>query len=66
MTYQAIYKCRLCGQKFNNGVMMGELDECKREVAMDILEHPIRVTVHECFGGSIGIADFQGYEVADD
>lgn len=66
MYYEKIYKCRLCGQRFSNGAMSGGVSDINREVWQEIKERPMQLATHECFGGSVGMADFQGYEVVCD
>lgn len=66
--YQAIYKCRLCGEEFSNG----ETGENLAEIATALLSTAdstrakgcalfIR-TVHNCQDSSFGLADFQGFK----
>jgi len=57
--YQSVWRCRLCGQRF-----VGEVGFEEKEIAAlldkDVLEH--RISFHSCYGGSIGISDFVGFE----
>lgn len=68
--YKAIYKCRLCGMVYANGLTTGEemAYRCTCNVAAGIVgvyaQEPLKLTPHLCEGdytGSVGLADFQGW-----
>ena len=56
MTYQAIYKCRLCGEKF----------PIKEKVEMNDVPSLGEKKIHICDDGSIGVADFQGFKAVEE
>lgn len=69
----AIYKCRLCGEKFKDcetghdiafilavGITSSEYYTIKGQPTFH------RTMVHNCEDGSIGFADFQGFKREDD
>lgn len=67
--YQAIYKCRLCGERFEgepelisdkiNGVSFIQ----KKVIDKDLHTHDISfMEFHYCKDGSLGFADFQGFK----
>lgn len=71
--YQAIYKCRLCGEEFE-GMRFGENDSISCAMAlftsgndsyaMRYREHPNILYLkeeHYCKDGSMGLADFLGF-----
>jgi hypothetical protein len=59
--YQAIYKCRLCGEVFNHEKLSKtEVTEILQEGCHDIWIE------RNCKGGSIGVADLQGFKKAGD
>lgn len=71
---KAIYKCRLCGERFHNGAETGpEVAElCMIEMNVGIVGTvpmaPNKTDTHRCggaFAGSLGLADFQGWEMED-
>lgn len=67
-TFEAIYKCRLCGETFNSGItgetiahatLIGfatDVDTSKITGSKILLNE-----VHYCKDGSHGFADFQGF-----
>lgn len=68
--YQAIYKCRLCGEKYigakidNKNVAFYGMrvlirKECFYSKSSGIGVH--RIDCHTCKDGSFGMADFQGF-----
>lgn len=71
--YTAVYKCRLCGEKFTSSSI-----KCSRAKAAGIIlslafgidnnepQDPTMQNIHYCNNGGIGIADFQGWEVKDE
>jgi len=72
--YKAVYKCRLCGQTYQNGVTVDfrTAANCISELVYGICgtapEAQTMLTTHSCGGdhaGSIGLADFQGWEKED-
>lgn len=65
--YQAIYKCRMCGD-----LVKGDIFECeeilgfneKSDYVLDKNLNMIRVTIweaHHCEDGSLGLIDFHGF-----
>ncbi len=62
--YQAIYKCRLCGEEFSLEQDINALDE-KYENYLWINFSKIPLTKHSCQDGSLGLADFQGFKKAE-
>lgn len=66
MMHKKVYKCRLCGQKFDNGIISGDIADMRSEVWQEIMSKPLQFAAHECYGGDIGIGDFQGYEVVNE
>lgn len=67
MAYKAVYKCRLCGERFYGGGNP-RTEDCARNALLKFIfyrEHSnlSDMAKHECAGryaGSIGIADLQG------
>lgn len=68
---KAIYKCRLCGERFHNGAETGPdiAERCMVEMNVGIVGTvamaPNKTEIHRCrgaFDGSLGLADFQGWE----
>ena len=57
MTYQAIYKCRLCGK---NIIALDRKNVTEDEVK---IKRDDLIVSHNCNDGSYGIADFQGFEL---
>lgn len=75
MVYKAIYKCRLCGCKYHNGAKTGEaiaeasLAEIHAGICGTVPMRPRMTETHHCHGahaGSLGLADFQGWEAFPD
>lgn len=71
MEYRAIFKCRLCGKKFR-GTITGNRDlafSIAVEVAVNgtsvMAQAPCMNEPHCCLDGSIGIADFQGWQMRE-
>lgn len=71
MEYRAIYKCRLCGNKYSC-TATGNKDIAYRTVVeLTVLGYstepqaPTMTAPHPCPSGSIGVADFQGWEKVD-
>lgn len=64
--YQAVYKCRLCGETFSCGKMYKENEVIKKIVRISIITplfpHDNGSTAHGCKDGSLGFADFQGFK----
>lgn len=72
--YQAIYKCRLCGEEFINGATGDENTAmaCVCGITSKEYFYPKgsaiglhRVDCHNCKDGSFGLADFQGFKKAE-
>lgn len=68
---KAVYKCRLCGERFHNGAETGPdvAERCMIEMNVGIVGTvamaPNKTDTHRCggpFTGSLGLADFQGWE----
>ena len=66
--YQAIYKCRLCGEIFSKGVTGEDIAKVATE-SLSIADSTIAIagcalyirTIHYCQDGSFGLADFLGF-----
>lgn len=59
--YQAVWRCRLCGQRFIGAVELTN-NETDNYILRMALESKPMVSVHNCYGNSKGLADFLGYE----
>lgn len=71
MQYKAIYKCRLCGKVYSNLTAAADLVERSmlEQAAGTFGEVPLgqpMTKTHSCADGSLGLADFQGWEAALD
>ena len=73
--YRAMYKCRFCGQVYENGTVTGNRDLAIRElIYMSLgedspkIQGPLMLDTHFCDGerGPIGLADFQGWRKSDE
>lgn len=70
-TYNACYKCRLCGETFSP-IFTGQSIAMKTAVEMTINGHKTSeaqvnsLNEHFCKDGSIGMADFLGWKVKND
>lgn len=71
MSYKAVYKCRLCGVTYQPGTTTGKeiAEMCMVEMIVGLKgtkpQAPTMTEMHHCGGnhaGSIGLADFQGWE----
>lgn len=70
--YQAIYKCRLCGEKFSD-CEAGEFIAKTAAESLTVADSTIAIagcamyirTIHKCQDGSFGLADFQGFKKAE-
>lgn len=71
--YHAMFKCRLCGERYWNGTVTTDRDLVFRETILRLLGvktttpmTPDLMEPHKCdgylFDGSIGVADFLGWE----
>ena len=67
---KAVYKCRLCGERFHNGAETGPdvAERCMIEMNVGIVGTvamaPNKTDTHHCggaFAGSLGLADFLGW-----
>ncbi len=63
--YQAVYKCRLCGEKFSLKQEIDMPDE-KSENYFWTNFCRIPLTRHYCKSGSFGFADFQGFRKSEE
>lgn len=72
MEYKAVYKCRLCGQVYQNGATTGEamatahMAELSVGLCGTVPMAPRKIEPHYCGGkytGSLGVADFCGWEM---
>ncbi len=67
--YQAIYKCRLCGEEFKTTIFTSVDIAIKRMINITTgctnnhnIINPVTETYkHSCMDGSMGIADFLGF-----
>lgn len=75
MSYKAVYKCRLCGATYQPGATTGKeiAEKCMVELIVGLkgitLQAPTMTEMHHCGGdhtGSLGLADFQGWEAVED
>lgn len=71
-TYSAVYKCRLCGEKYTSVRFMGSRAKAAGIVvalavdSIDYHDEPLAPTmqwIHYCNNGDVGISDFQGWEI---
>lgn len=63
MMYQAMYKCRLCGNKYLAGAPIPHKDAFSSLSGItDSTAHTSITMIHHCFDDSLGIADFLGYK----
>lgn len=62
--YQSVWRCRLCSQRFIGEVGFSEKEI--NEMAEDITIGKEVRSIHNCYGGSVGIADLQGFEYYDE
>ena len=60
--YQAIYKCRLCGEIYINDTKFKPL--LKESAIINCINKGAET--HECKDESVGIADFQGFKKVGD
>lgn len=66
--YQAIYKCRLCGEEYGSARTSAKI--ARSETAMIVVDglgiYGTRLhSMHNCNDGSYGMADFQGFRKVD-
>lgn len=72
MMYQAVYKCRLCGEEFkgcvtgNENIAMVETINAASGIKSTQPLAPRIIEYHYCKDGSYGIADFQGFKKVED
>lgn len=68
---KAVYKCRLCGERYKSGTTTGPevAERCMVEMNAGffgtIAQAPRKTETHRCGGplaGSLGLADFLGWE----
>lgn len=67
--YRATYKCRLCGETFTGAITGKKI--AKTETLMISCDASgkygtQRITIHHCNDGSIGLADFLGFQKVGD
>lgn len=73
-TYNAIYKCRLCGEEFESGktgediaaaatILMASVGNTKKLTKTGAIN---KKCCHFCENGSYGIADFMGFRKDDE
>ena len=68
MEYKAIYKCRLCGRTYRSGETTGQaiaeahMVDMTTGLVCTIPNAPRLLDRHPCGGGTIGLADFQGWK----
>ena len=66
MEYRAIYKCRLCGERYKS-VSAGKRTALQSSIKACLgyssaPQAPLMADVHLCKDGSYGIADFEGFK----
>lgn len=68
--YKAKYLCRLCKKEYRTGLTTGRAVAAKETMLMlhnlARPDMPELLAVHYCDNGGIGVADFIGWERADD
>lgn len=74
--YQAVYKCRLCGEQFcartyekcyDAELLITILSDCETTHTHTTPRYPFRRTQkHYCEDGSYGFADFQGFKKVEE
>jgi len=68
--YQAIYKCRLRGEKFQDGKLYTEKAAIKKIVKLSMIipfiPNDRGYTCHCCQENCLGLADFQGFKKTED
>lgn len=72
--YQAIYKCRLCGKKFESAVTTSADIAIRHMVSittghdpLEFIGAPVTKTyMHSCIDGSMGLADFLGFKKVEE
>lgn len=73
MEYKAVYRCRLCGVMYCPGHTAGEtmalahMEELSAGICGTVPDAPRKTETHRCgingkFPGSLGVADFCGWE----
>lgn len=64
--YQAIYKCRMCGETFPAGKLYKEKAAVRKiwdlEMNIPYWLSSIEFDIHYCQDGSFGLADFMGFK----
>lgn len=70
--YQAVYKCRLCGEDFfdkkikarriEDFIITNTLAQMEQTVLIGKLNHTDLHRLHNCKDDSFGFADFQGFK----
>ena len=71
MELKAKYKCRLCGEVYKNGATTGpevawqHLVEMNAGICCTLPMAPLKTDIHHCSGGSLGLADFLGWEAKE-
>ena len=66
--YYAFFKCRLCGEIFDNGAVTSNKDFTVGGTIALIngfkisCQFPNMIEIHYCKNGSVGIADFIGWK----
>ena len=71
MAYKSVYKCRLCGCIYRNGGTTGltiaeaSLAEIHVGICGTVPMAPRKTETHHCDDGSLGVADFLGWEMEE-
>lgn len=71
--YRAIYKCRLCEEKFMSAITRNTDIALKHMASITVGYNPTEyiggpitgATMHSCKDGSMGLADFLGFKKAE-
>lgn len=71
--YQAIYKCRLCGEVISQGNIEGKdmellistMINCGTTIGVTKPKAFWKESSHNCQDGSFGLADFQGFKKSE-
>ena len=71
MEYKAIYKCRLCGERYESGATTNRNLALQTTVELTVMGYsvepqaPTMTESHDCEGGGFGVADFLGWEAKE-
>lgn len=69
--YRSIFKCRLCGEIYEDGCIRGDHTLATRHMLATLTDlfptsqAPELNDIHSCKDGSLGISDFQGLKLKE-